>query len=67
MPGGRSSHKNTGKPARQLLFSEAFLQAKGGPPPKATQLSATHQDTADPAQEPTMGRILQEISEVGRR
>ncbi|KAJ1214370.1 hypothetical protein NDU88_001989 [Pleurodeles waltl] len=26
MPGGRSSHKNMGKPARQLLFSEALLQ-----------------------------------------
>ncbi|KAJ1131242.1 hypothetical protein NDU88_009581 [Pleurodeles waltl] len=29
MPGGRSSHKNTGKPASQLLFSEALLQVSG--------------------------------------
>ncbi|KAJ1126683.1 hypothetical protein NDU88_005089 [Pleurodeles waltl] len=67
MPGGRSSHKNTGRPARQLLFSEALLQAKGVPPPMATQPSATQQDMADPAQESTMDHILQEISSVGRR
>ncbi|KAJ1162341.1 hypothetical protein NDU88_002809 [Pleurodeles waltl] len=67
MPGGWSSHKNTGKPARQLLFSEALLQAKGAPPQTATQPSTTHQEMANPAQEPTMDRILQEISAVGRR
>ncbi|KAJ1101864.1 hypothetical protein NDU88_006928 [Pleurodeles waltl] len=66
MPGRRSSHKNTGKPARQLLFSEALLQAKGVPPPMATQPSAAHQEMADPAQESTVDRILQEISAVGR-
>ncbi|KAJ1154760.1 hypothetical protein NDU88_007503 [Pleurodeles waltl] len=67
MPGGRSSHKNSGKPARKLLFSEALLQAKGVPPLTATQPSATHQDMADPAQESTMDHILQEISAAGRR
>ncbi|KAJ1127670.1 hypothetical protein NDU88_006065 [Pleurodeles waltl] len=67
MPGGRSSHKNAGKPTRHLLFSEALLQAKGVPPPTATQPSATHQEMTDLAQEPTMDRILQEISAVGRR
>ncbi|KAJ1207530.1 hypothetical protein NDU88_002921 [Pleurodeles waltl] len=67
MPGGQSSDKNTGKPARQLLFSEALLQVNGGPSADATQLSATHQEMADPAQEPTMDHILQEISAVGRR
>ncbi|KAJ1144696.1 hypothetical protein NDU88_010993 [Pleurodeles waltl] len=65
MPGGQSSHENTGKPARQLLISEALLQPKGVPP--ATQPFATHQEMADPAQEPTMDRILQEILAVGRR
>ncbi|KAJ1162009.1 hypothetical protein NDU88_002489 [Pleurodeles waltl] len=59
MPGGRSSHKNMGKLAQQLLFSEAL--------PTAAQTSAAHQEMADPAQEPTMDRILQEISAVGRR
>ncbi|KAJ1199420.1 hypothetical protein NDU88_003256 [Pleurodeles waltl] len=67
MPGGRSSHKNTGKPARQLLFSEALLQTKGAPPQTTTQPSATHQEMTNPAQEPTMDRTLQEISAVGRR
>ncbi|KAJ1216960.1 hypothetical protein NDU88_004558 [Pleurodeles waltl] len=67
MPGGRSSHKNSGKPARQLLFSEALLQTKGAPPPLVAQPSATHHDMADSAQESTMDRILQEISPVGRR
>ncbi|KAJ1139410.1 hypothetical protein NDU88_005783 [Pleurodeles waltl] len=67
MSGRRSSHKNTGKLARQLLFSEALLQTKGTPPQTATQPSTTHQEMANPAQEPTMDHILQEISAVGRR
>ncbi|KAJ1191686.1 hypothetical protein NDU88_001002 [Pleurodeles waltl] len=67
MPGRPSSHKNTGKPARELLFSEALLQAKEVPPLTATQPSATHQEMAHPAQEPTMDHILQEISAVDRR
>ncbi|KAJ1155574.1 hypothetical protein NDU88_008303 [Pleurodeles waltl] len=67
MPGGRSSHKNSSKPTRQLLFSEALLQTKGPPPPLAAQPSATHQDMVDPAQESTMDCILQEISAFGRR
>ncbi|KAJ1117468.1 hypothetical protein NDU88_005668 [Pleurodeles waltl] len=67
MPGRRSSHKNTGKLARQLLFSEALPQAKGVPPPTAAQPSAAHQEMADPAQEPTMDHILQEIPATGRR
>ncbi|KAJ1214546.1 hypothetical protein NDU88_002164 [Pleurodeles waltl] len=67
MPDGRSSHKNTGKPAQQLLFSEALLQAKGVPPPTKALTSAAHQEMADLAQEPTMDHILQEIFEVCRR
>ncbi|KAJ1175040.1 hypothetical protein NDU88_000331 [Pleurodeles waltl] len=64
MPGG---HKTTGKLARQLLFSEALLQTKGAPPQIATQPSTTYHEMANPAQEPSMDRILQEISAVGRR
>ncbi|KAJ1174342.1 hypothetical protein NDU88_006164 [Pleurodeles waltl] len=67
MPGGRSSHKTTGKPARQLLFSEALLQTKGASPQTATQPSTTYQEMTNLAQEPSMGRILQEISTVCRR
>ncbi|KAJ1200067.1 hypothetical protein NDU88_003895 [Pleurodeles waltl] len=32
MPGGRSSTKNSGKPARQLPFSEALLHSKTSSP-----------------------------------
>ncbi|KAJ1088809.1 hypothetical protein NDU88_001964 [Pleurodeles waltl] len=67
MPGGRSSHKNSGKPARQLLFSEALLQTKGPLPTPAPQPPTTHHDMTDPTQESTMDHILQEISAVGRR
>ncbi|KAJ1100317.1 hypothetical protein NDU88_005403 [Pleurodeles waltl] len=67
MPGGRSSHKNSGKPARQLLFSEALLQTKGPLPTPAAQPSVTHHDMAGSAQESTIERILQEISAVGHR
>ncbi|KAJ1164216.1 hypothetical protein NDU88_004661 [Pleurodeles waltl] len=67
MPGRWSSHKTTGKPARQLLFSEALLQTKGTFPQTATQPSTTYQEMANPAQEPSMDRILQEISAAGRR
>ncbi|KAJ1176364.1 hypothetical protein NDU88_001646 [Pleurodeles waltl] len=56
MPGGRSSHKTTGKPARQLLFSEALLQTKGAPPQTAMQPSTTYHEMANMAQEPSMDR-----------
>ncbi|KAJ1177470.1 hypothetical protein NDU88_002725 [Pleurodeles waltl] len=67
MPGGRSSHKNSGKPARQLLFSETLLQTTCPPPTSAALPSATHHDMASSAQESTMDRILQEILAVGRK
>ncbi|KAJ1100555.1 hypothetical protein NDU88_005637 [Pleurodeles waltl] len=67
MPGGQSSHKNSGKQARQLLFSEALLQTKGALPTLATQPQATHHNMTDSDQESTMDHILQEISVVGRR
>ncbi|KAJ1194616.1 hypothetical protein NDU88_003904 [Pleurodeles waltl] len=67
MPGGKSSNKNSGKPARQLLFSEALLQSKVPPPTPAALPPAQHHAMADSIQEPTMDLILQEISAVGRR
>ncbi|KAJ1150654.1 hypothetical protein NDU88_003444 [Pleurodeles waltl] len=66
MPSGLSSHKNTGKLARQLLFSEALLQAKGAPPQTVTQPSTTHQEMANPAQEPTMDHFSKETSDRRR-
>ncbi|KAJ1115408.1 hypothetical protein NDU88_003632 [Pleurodeles waltl] len=67
MPGGRLSTKNSGKPARQLLFSEALLHLKVPPPTPAAMPPARHHTMADSAQESTMDLILQEILAVGRR
>ncbi|KAJ1149251.1 hypothetical protein NDU88_002066 [Pleurodeles waltl] len=59
--------KYLGKPARQLLFSEALRQNRA--PPSTSQEHMTHQpsDMAEAPQGATMDRILQEISAVGRR
>ncbi|KAJ1176746.1 hypothetical protein NDU88_002013 [Pleurodeles waltl] len=67
MPGNKPSNKHLGKPARQLLFSEALRQNRA--PPSTPQEHMTHQpsDMADAPQGATMDRILQEISAVGRR
>ncbi|KAJ1194100.1 hypothetical protein NDU88_003395 [Pleurodeles waltl] len=67
MPGGKSAAKNSGKPVRQLLFSEALLHSKTSPPAPVAQQPAWTHTMSDPAQESTMDRILQEISAVGRR
>ncbi|KAJ1210986.1 hypothetical protein NDU88_006348 [Pleurodeles waltl] len=62
MPSGKTTGKTTGKPARQLLFSEALRQQKHpsvkDPPP----LPRT--SMADDTQGATMDHILQEISAV---
>ncbi|KAJ1097888.1 hypothetical protein NDU88_003004 [Pleurodeles waltl] len=64
MPKGKTTGKTTGKPARQLLFSEALRQQKHpsveDPPP----LPRT--SMVDDTQGVTMDCILQEISAVGR-
>ncbi|KAJ1213427.1 hypothetical protein NDU88_001064 [Pleurodeles waltl] len=67
MPDGRSSAKNSGKPARQLLFSEALLHSKTSSPSAVAQQPTRTHTMSDTAQEPTMDRILQEISAVGCR
>ncbi|KAJ1199293.1 hypothetical protein NDU88_003130 [Pleurodeles waltl] len=67
MPGGKSSNNNSGKPARQLLFSEAILHSKVSTPTPAALPPARHHAMADSAQESAMDRVLQEISAVGRR
>ncbi|KAJ1217258.1 hypothetical protein NDU88_004853 [Pleurodeles waltl] len=67
MPGRRSSTKNSGKPARQLLFSEALLHSKVPPSTPVVQQAARHHTMKDSAQESTMDHILREISVVGRR
>ncbi|KAJ1137241.1 hypothetical protein NDU88_003654 [Pleurodeles waltl] len=67
MPDGRSSTKNSGKPVRQLLFSEALVHSKVPPPTPAALPPARHHAMADSAQETTMDRILPEIAAVSRR
>ncbi|KAJ1115304.1 hypothetical protein NDU88_003530 [Pleurodeles waltl] len=67
MPGSKSSNKNSGKPARQLLFSEALLQSKVLPPAPAVLPPTRHHVMVGSALESTMDRILQEISAVARR
>ncbi|KAJ1171888.1 hypothetical protein NDU88_003745 [Pleurodeles waltl] len=67
MPGNKPSNEHLGKPARQLLFSEALRQNRA--PPSTPQEHMTHQpsDMADAPQAATMDCILQEISAVVRR
>ncbi|KAJ1180597.1 hypothetical protein NDU88_005818 [Pleurodeles waltl] len=61
MPGGRSRSKPSGKPAQQLLFSEALQLNKLTPSPaQSPDMAVTEQAT-------TMDCILQEITEVSRR
>ncbi|KAJ1203435.1 hypothetical protein NDU88_007221 [Pleurodeles waltl] len=54
MPGGRSSTKNSGKLARQLLFSEALLHSKAPSSAPMAQPPVQHHNVSDTAQEPTM-------------
>ncbi|KAJ1113372.1 hypothetical protein NDU88_001618 [Pleurodeles waltl] len=65
MPRGKATGKPSGKPARQLLFSEALRQQKlplaEDPPTHITG------NMAEGTQGASMDRILQEISAVGRK
>ncbi|KAJ1101196.1 hypothetical protein NDU88_006268 [Pleurodeles waltl] len=67
MPGSRSSNKHLGKPARQLLFSEAVRQNRAPPPASHEHPINQSCAMADASQGATMDPILQEISAVGRR
>ncbi|KAJ1124560.1 hypothetical protein NDU88_003011 [Pleurodeles waltl] len=70
MPGSKSNHKPTGKPAQQLLFSEALHQKL--PTSMATETHASpppiqSATTSDKGQSTTMERILHEITAISRR
>ncbi|KAJ1097646.1 hypothetical protein NDU88_002763 [Pleurodeles waltl] len=54
-------------PARQLLFSEALLHSRPTSSTTGSHPTTQPQTMTDPTQEATMERILQEITEVGRR
>ncbi|KAJ1217573.1 hypothetical protein NDU88_005167 [Pleurodeles waltl] len=70
MPGGKSGHKPTGKPARQLLFSEALQHKRPTSPivgPHTSLIPAQPSTMSEKEQPTTMERILQEIPAVSRR
>ncbi|KAJ1132735.1 hypothetical protein NDU88_011038 [Pleurodeles waltl] len=64
MPMGMATGKAMGKPARQLLFSEALRQQKHSSAEDPLPLPCANM--ADDMQGATMDRILQEISAVSR-
>ncbi|KAJ1215238.1 hypothetical protein NDU88_002847 [Pleurodeles waltl] len=67
MPKGKATGKSPGKPARQLLFSEALRQQKlplaEDPPPRPH----INRNMAEGTQGASMDRVLQEISVVGHK
>ncbi|KAJ1203468.1 hypothetical protein NDU88_007254 [Pleurodeles waltl] len=65
MPRGKMTGKATGKPACQLLFSEALRRQKHSSVEDSSSLPCTNM--ADDTQGATMDRILQEISVVSRK
>ncbi|KAJ1181492.1 hypothetical protein NDU88_006699 [Pleurodeles waltl] len=70
MPSSKPNHKPTGKPVRQLLFSEALHQKR--PTPMATETHSSPPPTQpvttlDKEQSTTMERILHKITAVSRR
>ncbi|KAJ1204379.1 hypothetical protein NDU88_008157 [Pleurodeles waltl] len=67
MPGCRSSNIHLGKPARQLLFSEALSHTGTSSPTSQEHPTTQSHVMVDTSQGPTLDRILQEISVVGRR
>ncbi|KAJ1171453.1 hypothetical protein NDU88_003314 [Pleurodeles waltl] len=70
MSGSKPNHKLAGKPARQLLFSEALHQKRPIPMTTETYTSSPSTQpvtTSDKEQSTTMERILHEITAVGRR
>ncbi|KAJ1088645.1 hypothetical protein NDU88_001801 [Pleurodeles waltl] len=65
MPRGKSTGKISGKPAHQLLFSEALRHQKY--PPEEDPILPPRTNMTDGTQGASMDRILQEISAVGRK
>ncbi|KAJ1201805.1 hypothetical protein NDU88_005611 [Pleurodeles waltl] len=70
MPGGKTGHKLTGRPARELLFFEALQHKRPVSPIVGSHLPSTPAQPpamSDKEQPMTMDRILQEITAVGSR
>ncbi|KAJ1175443.1 hypothetical protein NDU88_000731 [Pleurodeles waltl] len=70
MPGGKTGHKSTGKPARQLLCSHALQHKRSTSPivgPHTSSIPAQTPMMSDKELPTTMERILQEITTASRR
>ncbi|KAJ1101098.1 hypothetical protein NDU88_006171 [Pleurodeles waltl] len=67
MPRGKTTGKTSGKPARQLLFSEALRQQKHPPAESPPPRPHININMAEDSQGASMDRILQEISTVARK
>ncbi|KAJ1127552.1 hypothetical protein NDU88_005951 [Pleurodeles waltl] len=67
MPRGKTKGKALGKPARQLLFSEALRQQKHSPVVDPLTPLHTNTNMTEDTQGASTDRILQEISAVGRK
>ncbi|KAJ1097218.1 hypothetical protein NDU88_002343 [Pleurodeles waltl] len=67
MPSGTSGSKHPGKPAQQLLFTEALLQAHPMAAAMGMWVSSGADDSAGPVPDTTMDCILQEITALGHR
>ncbi|KAJ1207983.1 hypothetical protein NDU88_003373 [Pleurodeles waltl] len=65
MPRDKTTGKASGKPAHQLLFSEALRQQKHSP--VVDPLTPSHTNKAEDTQGASMDRILQETLVVGRK
>ncbi|KAJ1109999.1 hypothetical protein NDU88_007354 [Pleurodeles waltl] len=66
MPGGRTSGKHSGKPSRQLLFSEALQHSRALSPASGVHPTTPPSNMVEQTQGATMDRYLQEISAMGR-
>ncbi|KAJ1210531.1 hypothetical protein NDU88_005894 [Pleurodeles waltl] len=65
MATGKSGDKSSGKPARQLLFSEALHHSRPLASHRESQSTNSLTTTDNPEHSTTMDRILQEITAVG--
>ncbi|KAJ1183903.1 hypothetical protein NDU88_000713 [Pleurodeles waltl] len=67
MSSGKQSGKSAGKPARQLLFTEALFHSHPMANAQGSSLLGLPETVTDQAPEGTMERILREITAARRR
>ncbi|KAJ1199241.1 hypothetical protein NDU88_003079 [Pleurodeles waltl] len=67
MPGSKTAGKSSGKPARQLLFSEALQHSRSMTSATGSHLAAQSHTMTDPVPKANMDRLLQKITAVRHR